>query len=71
MDGKRTGEKFTLITDRGEYEMAKSNYTASYCTMSTKTADWNIVYDGGGMNVVKTSENAGIMATRLTKWRSL
>lgn len=60
IDGKKTGEKFTLITDRGEYEMAKSNYTASYCTMSTKTADWNINYDGGGMNVVKTSENAGI-----------
>ncbi|MDE6373209.1 MAG: hypothetical protein K2L72_01785, partial [Clostridia bacterium] len=49
IDGKKTGEKFTLVTDRGEREVSKENYRASYCTMSTNTAQWNITYDGDKM----------------------
>lgn len=53
IDGKKTGEKFTLVTDRGEREVSKENYRASYCTMSTNTAQWNITYNGGKMTVVE------------------
>lgn len=54
IDSLADGEKFTFITDRGEHELAKSEYTASYCTMSTSTAQWNVVYDSDGANVKKT-----------------
>lgn len=54
IDSLADGEKFKLVTDRGEYELAKSEYTASYCTMSTSTAQWSVVYDSDGANVRKT-----------------
>lgn len=45
IDAKATGEPFTIITDVGEYPVAKAEYTASYCTMSTSSYDWNITYE--------------------------
>ncbi|MDE7163363.1 MAG: hypothetical protein K2O44_04715 [Clostridia bacterium] len=54
IDSFATGESFTFITDRGEYELSKQNYTASYCTMYTSTAQWSIVYDGSGGKTVRT-----------------
>ncbi|MDE6373871.1 MAG: hypothetical protein K2L72_05160, partial [Clostridia bacterium] len=44
---------FTLVTHLGEREVPKGNYRASYCTMSTNTAQWNITYDGDKMKVVE------------------
>lgn len=46
IDGKKKDEKFTLITDRGEREMAKKDYTASYTVMSTSTKEWSFYYEG-------------------------
>ncbi len=48
---RATGEKFTFITDRGEYETSKQDYTASYCIMSTANTTYSISYDGGNMAV--------------------
>lgn len=57
IQSKATGEKFTLLTDRGEYEMSKQEYTASYCTMSTAHITYSISYQGGNMTV---NEGKGI-----------
>ena len=54
LDAIADGEKFTFVTDRGEYELAKSEYTASYCTMYTSKAHWSVVYDSKGSNMKKT-----------------
>ena len=51
IDGKETGETFTLITDRGEYDVSKQNYDASYCVMKTSKAEWSVYYDNGVMAV--------------------
>ena len=58
IDGIAKGEKFTLITDRGEREVSKEEYTASYCTMATSTTQWNVVYDSGRRQIVE--EDGGI-----------
>ena len=42
------GEQFTLLTDSGEYTMAKSAYKMSYCRMATAESEWNISYDASG-----------------------
>ncbi|MDE5789452.1 MAG: hypothetical protein K2H78_03430 [Clostridia bacterium] len=54
IDSLADGEKFTLVTDRGERELAKSEYTASYCAMYTSTAHWSVFYDSDGSGVKKT-----------------
>lgn len=51
------GQTFTLITDRGEHEMSKSAYTASYCTMSTSQTTYSFYYDRSGR---KTLQSEGI-----------
>lgn len=55
---RATGEKFTLVTDRGEYEVSKEEYTASYCVMSTSEKTYSIYYQNGKMTV--DEEEAGI-----------
>lgn len=57
IQARSTGEKFTFITDRGEYEASKQNYTASYCLMSTAHTTYSIGYEGGNMSV---DEGAGM-----------
>ena len=47
-------EDFTLITDRGEYTMARRAYTASYCIMSTAETTYSVTYQGNFMNIVET-----------------
>ncbi len=50
-----TGEKFTLITDRGEYEVSREDYHASYCFMATADTEWSIQYNSSSeMQVVET-----------------
>lgn len=53
IDAKLTGEKFTFITDRGSYEVAKSEYTASYVYMATAEKDYSVKYDGGRAELVE------------------
>lgn len=54
------GERFTLYSAQGgEHEMYKAQYTASYCCMSTNTADYSITYEG---NSLKTQESVGGMS---------
>ena len=53
---KNTGEKFTFVTDRGEYEVSKEEYTASYCVMSTATKTYSISYENGSMKLDESGE---------------
>jgi len=48
------GESFTFTTDKGEYTLAKAEYTASYCTMSTSDKSWNISYEGSTRTINET-----------------
>ena len=45
---------FTLLTDRGEYNLAISAYTASYCIMSTSDTTYSVTYEGNNMRIVET-----------------
>lgn len=56
IDGKKTGEEFTMITDRGEHVMSKQNYDASYCTMITHDAEWSVMYENGRMKIEEDKE---------------
>ena len=56
IDGKETGEEFTMITDRGEHVVSKQNYEASYCTMITSTDEWSVVYNNGVRSIVSTGD---------------
>ena len=52
------GEEFVLVTDRGEYSMAKREYSQSYCAMASSEAEWTVSYgeDGrGDMSVGRVS----------------
>jgi carboxyl-terminal processing protease len=51
-----TGESFTLITDKGDYQMAKSDYTASYCFMSTNAKAWECSYQNKSLVVSQTTQ---------------
>lgn len=48
INARAEGEQFTLITDRGEFSMAKENYVMSYCRMATAEGEWSISYDADG-----------------------
>lgn len=62
ISARGTGEKFTFVTDRGEYEMSKEDYTASYCTMSTSEKTFSIAYENGNMKLVSSAdETAGYL----------
>lgn len=54
IDSIAEGEKFTFVTDRGEYELAKSDYTASYCSMYTSKAQWHVAYYADGRKIEET-----------------
>lgn len=51
MSGIPENQDFTLITDKGEYTLARAAYTASYCSMATSTADYSVMYENGVMSV--------------------
>ncbi|MDE7301457.1 MAG: hypothetical protein K2N47_04725, partial [Clostridia bacterium] len=60
IDARADGERFVLYSAQGgEHEMYKAEYTASYCSMSTKTTDYSITYSGHGLRV---QENSGGMS---------
>lgn len=48
MNARQTGEEFTLVTDRGEFVMAKEEYVMSYCSMATSQGEWSVSYDASG-----------------------
>ena len=50
-------ESFTLVTDRGDYEVARQQYISGYCTMSTSHTTYSIYYRDGNMLI---SEEEGI-----------
>lgn len=53
---RATGEEFTLVTDRGRYTMAKSEYTSSYCFMATSDKAWDVVYtEDNQMQVIEAA----------------
>ena len=52
-----TGEDFTLITDHGEFTMAKAEYVMSYCSMATNEGEWSISYDSSSNMTVEYSES--------------
>ena len=55
--GRADGEDFTLVTDRGEFTLAKGAYKTSYCRMATNDGEWRIRYDGNGEMQVVFSES--------------
>ena len=55
---REDGEPFTFLTDRGEFEVSKQHYTASYCMMSTCAKTFSIYYESGAMAVAE--EKGGI-----------
>ncbi|MCM1437622.1 MAG: S41 family peptidase [Roseburia sp.] len=54
IDGLDDGERFTLVSDRGQYELAKSAYTASYCYMATADKQWSVSYGENGRVISET-----------------
>lgn len=54
IDGRAEGEQFTLISDRGQYALAKSAYTASYCYMATADKQWHFSYGNEGRVISET-----------------
>lgn len=54
IDARADGEEFKLISDRGEYTVAKSAYTQSYCYMATADKQWTVSYEGGRRVVSET-----------------
>lgn len=53
---REEGEPFTFLTDRGEYEVSKQSYTASYCAMATCEKTYGIYYESGAMAVFEKNE---------------
>ncbi|MGN0812007.1 MAG: S41 family peptidase [Candidatus Coproplasma sp.] len=53
LDGISGNTTFTLTTDKGTYQTAKSKYEASYCYMATNSEQWSITYENGVMKVVE------------------
>lgn len=49
------GEQFTLVTDQGEYTMAKTEYTMSYCRMATSSGEYSVLYDSSDTMTVEFS----------------
>lgn len=47
MNARAEGETFTFVTDRGEYELSRQEYVASYCSMATSTTTYSFTYEGG------------------------
>lgn len=47
ISARQTGEKFTLYTADGAFELSKEEYTASYTTMYTSSAEWGFDYENG------------------------
>lgn len=59
VSARSTGEEFTLVTDRGNFTMAKAEYVSSYCYMATSTTAWDVLYDeNNNMHVISNSERA-------------
>ncbi len=54
IDARADGEEFTLYSDRGEYTVAKSAYTQSYCYMATADKQWTVEYEGSRRTVTET-----------------
>lgn len=54
IDARADGENFTLYSDRGEYQVAKSAYTQSYCYMATNSNQWDIVYENNMREIKET-----------------
>lgn len=48
------GKAIKFITDRGEHTLTASDYTSSYCYMSTATQSWNVTYEGSTPKLVQT-----------------
>lgn len=59
---RETGERFTLITDRGEFSLTKEDYTASYCFMSTNAKAWDCVYTDGELEIKETSNTEKVVS---------
>lgn len=54
IDARADGEEFTLHSDRGQYTVAKSAYTQSYCYMATADKQWNVFYESKKRTVSET-----------------
>lgn len=46
VNARATGEKFTLFTENGSYNLSKEEYAASYAVMYTATAEYGFCYGG-------------------------
>lgn len=54
IDARADGEQFTLFSDHGQYTLAKSAYTASYCYMATADKQWSFTYAQGSREMKET-----------------
>ncbi|MDE6690411.1 MAG: hypothetical protein K2K04_00415, partial [Clostridia bacterium] len=54
IDARADGEEFILHSDHGQYTVAKSVYTQSYCYMATADKQWTVEYDGKKRTVFET-----------------
>jgi hypothetical protein len=57
-----TGDNFTFVTDRGNFELAKDNYTASYCFMATNSVAWDCTYDSGKLKVAESTTSDKVIS---------
>ncbi len=58
IEDRADGENFTLVTDRGSYEMSRAEYTMSYCYMATAQTEWSIDYSSsGGLTVAERASS--------------
>lgn len=54
IDARADGEEFTLYSDHGQYTVAKSAYTQSYCYMATADKQWTVGYGDNGRVISET-----------------
>lgn len=53
--------EFTLITDKGEHDVSRQAYTASYCYMATNTYMWDCTYtDSSTLKVTQHDDDGAI-----------
>ena len=69
IDARADGEQFTLYSDRGQYTLAKSAYTASYCYMATNDRQWSFTYGANGRVISETKGGIDCLPDRVAYLR--
>jgi C-terminal processing protease CtpA/Prc len=62
VSARAEGEQFVLVTDHGEYTMAREDYTQSYCFMSTNSAAWTCAVGDDKNLTLKTEDDSRVIS---------